>query len=82
MRGLPLPWMTRPDEAPLNLATQLPSNANPTDLGPKGYIAFGTPEVRPGRAWRLGCAAVLASLHSEAEAHGRAAPLQPPGLAS
>lgn len=46
MRGLPLQWMTRPDEAPLNLATQLPSNANPTDLGPKSYIAFGTPEAR------------------------------------
>eukprot|EP00198_Chlamydomonas_reinhardtii_P009136 XP_001698473.1 predicted protein [Chlamydomonas reinhardtii] len=46
VRGLPLQWMTRPDEAPLNLATQLPSNANPTDLGPKSYIAFGTPEAR------------------------------------
>ncbi|GFR44647.1 hypothetical protein Agub_g5936 [Astrephomene gubernaculifera] len=45
---LPLPWLTRPDEAPLNLATCLPPWANQTDLGPKAYIAFGTPEEWEG----------------------------------
>ena len=42
--------MTRPDDAPLNLATSLPCYANPTDLGPKAYVAFGTPRVGP-RPW-------------------------------
>ncbi|GIL78410.1 hypothetical protein Vretimale_17013 [Volvox reticuliferus] len=44
VESLPLPFMTRPDEAPLNLATWMPPGAVPTDLGPKAYIAFGTPE--------------------------------------
>ncbi|KXZ47539.1 hypothetical protein GPECTOR_34g698 [Gonium pectorale] len=44
LEQLPLPFMTRPDEAPLNLATSLFPFANPTDLGPKAYIAFGTIE--------------------------------------
>lgn len=38
---IPLPMYTHTTCAPLNLATLLPSWTNPTDLGPKTYIAYG-----------------------------------------
>lgn len=40
---LPLPFLTSPDPdaAPLNLASSLPDDAVPPDLGPKMYIAQG-----------------------------------------
>ena len=38
---LPLPAYTHPHSAPLNLATMIPGWANPSDLGPKTYIANG-----------------------------------------
>jgi hypothetical protein len=38
---LPLPFYTHPKEAPLNLASAMPAWSNPTDLGPKTYVAFG-----------------------------------------
>jgi hypothetical protein len=40
---LPLPELTLPmlGSAPLNLATALRQQDNPTDLGPKTYIAYG-----------------------------------------
>eukprot|EP00798_Chlamydomonas_sp_ICE-L_P014386 gene14386-20387_t len=41
---LPLKMYTHPYEAPLNLATMMPSWSNPTDLGPKTYIAYGQVE--------------------------------------
>jgi len=41
MEMLPLPFLTLPKEAPLNLACSMPSWSNPTDLGPKTYVAFG-----------------------------------------
>lgn len=43
---LPLPEMTdpRPNTAPLNLATVLKPRDNPTDLGPKCYMAYGQQE--------------------------------------
>ena len=47
---LPLPMYTQPYHAPLNLATMMPAWSNPTDLGPKTYIAYG--QVR---ALRYGC---------------------------
>ncbi len=45
---LPLPFYTRPSEAPLNLACLLPPWANPTDLGPKTYVAFGRVGLEAG----------------------------------
>lgn len=45
LASLPLPWYTRPDEAPLNLATHMASFGRATDLGPKCYIALGCEEV-------------------------------------
>lgn len=41
---LPLKMYTHPDCGPLNLAAYVPACANPTDLGPKSYIAFGRPQ--------------------------------------
>ncbi len=38
---LPLKVFTQPLMAPLNMATMLPAWSNPTDLGPKTYIAYG-----------------------------------------
>jgi hypothetical protein len=40
---LPVPELTLPllNSAPLNLATALLRRDNPTDLGPKTYIAYG-----------------------------------------
>lgn len=46
---LPLPFLTRPKATPLNLASMLPRWANPTDLGPKTYIAFGRVGGREGQ---------------------------------
>ena len=42
---LPLPAYTHPHSAPLNLATMIPGWANPSDLGPKTYIANGQVRV-------------------------------------
>lgn len=42
---LPFSWYTNPDRAPLNLATYMPSTSNPSDLGPKTYVAFGAKKV-------------------------------------
>ena len=38
---LPLPFYTHPRKGPLNLACMLPPWSNPTDLGPKSYVAYG-----------------------------------------
>lgn len=39
---MPLPMYTLPTGAPLNWATMMLSTSNPTDLGPKTYVALGT----------------------------------------
>ena len=63
---LPLLPFTHPHSAPLNLATMMPAWANPTDLGPKTYIANGqVPSVD-----RLGS---LALDETEREVAGRSA---------
>lgn len=38
-----VPWITNPrlGRAPLNLASMLLLSDNPTDLGPKCYLAYG-----------------------------------------
>lgn len=38
---LPVPEYTHPAAGPLNMASMLPPDALPTDLGPKTYIAYG-----------------------------------------
>ena len=48
---LPLPFYTHPRVAPLNLATMMPPLSNPTDLGPKTYIASGQIEEHEGVEW-------------------------------
>ena len=45
MDMLPMSFMTHSSDAPLNLATYQPIDANKADLGPKVYIAQG--QVRP-----------------------------------
>ncbi|GAX77805.1 hypothetical protein CEUSTIGMA_g5248.t1 [Chlamydomonas eustigma] len=45
---LPLPFYTHPKGGPLNLAWMLPPWSNPTDLGPKTYIAYGRVEEHEG----------------------------------
>ena len=40
---LPIPELTRADGGALNLATMLPPERNPSDLGPKSYFALGQP---------------------------------------
>ena len=42
---LPVKVMTQPVRAPLNLAAMMPRDCNPTDLGPKTYIAYGQVSV-------------------------------------
>eukprot|EP00798_Chlamydomonas_sp_ICE-L_P014715 gene14715-20755_t len=44
---LPLKMYTHPSEGPLNLAAMMPRWSNPTDLGPKTYIAMGQVEEHP-----------------------------------
>ena len=50
MEALPLAAYTTPclGEGPLNLATALHPEDNPTDLGPKTYIAYGREEEADG----------------------------------
>lgn len=48
---LPLSFYTHPHVAPLNLATMMPKVSNPTDLGPKTYIASGQIEEHEGEEW-------------------------------
>ena len=47
---LPLPAYTHPAASSglINAANLLPPSANPTDLGPKTYIAYGRPEEGVG----------------------------------
>lgn len=42
---MPLPMYTLPNGAPLNWATMMLKSSNPTDLGPKTYVALGTEMV-------------------------------------
>ncbi len=58
---LPLPFYTLPRQAPLNLACHLPPWANPTDLGPKTYVAFG--RVRTMKTEHSTCTALARELH-------------------
>ena len=51
---LPLPAYTHPHSAPLNLATMIPGWANPSDLGPKTYIANGQVRNTGGRPAVMG----------------------------
>lgn len=62
---LPLPWYTRPDEAPLNLATRTAPFAKPTDLGPKAYIALGTVQVGWTAGWLVRQAAKPGGVHGQ-----------------
>lgn len=48
--SLPFPAYTYNRDAPLNAASQMPSDSLPPDLGPKNYLAFGTIKVGVVRA--------------------------------
>ncbi|KAG2495480.1 hypothetical protein HYH03_006425 [Edaphochlamys debaryana] len=80
--GLPLPWLTHPETGPSNLATSLLPGVSKPDLGPKSYIAYGTPGGSSVTNLHKDMAdAVNIGCHVQPQAHKDGEPVPPPVVA-